>query len=196
MSLLIVIDVRRINDFGVGTYIRNLVQALGAVDPHNRYTLVISPADLRELPPLPGNFTIATYGRKDDELADNMAFPAFLRELPANLYHIPVNRVPMMMCKPYVVTIHDMSSLLFDKNTSWKNSLRKYRFRRGLLRASQVIAVSAATRRDVENLMGVPPDRIRLVYSAPSQEFFDEDGAAAPEAKAAEQARILERYQI
>ena len=44
LSLSIVIDVRRINDFGVGTYIRNLVQALGAVDPHNRYTLVISPA--------------------------------------------------------------------------------------------------------------------------------------------------------
>jgi len=193
MSLLIVIDVRRINDFGVGTYIRNLVQALGAVDPHNRYTLVISPGDLRELPPLPGNFTIATYGRRDDELSDNMAFPAFLRELPANLYHIPVNRVPLLMCKPYVVTIHDMSSLLFEKTRSWKNSLRQYRFRRGLLRASQVIAVSAATRRDVENLMGVPPDRIRLVYSAPSPEFSEHGDI---ESEATERQRILERYQI
>jgi len=196
MSLLIVIDVRRINDFGVGTYIRNLVQALGTVDPHNRYTLVISPGDLRELPPLPGNFTIATYGRRDDELADNMAFPAFLRELPANLYHIPVNRVPLMMCKPYVVTIHDMSSLLFEKNRSWKNSLRQYRFRRGLLRADQVIAVSAATRRDVENLMGVPPERIRLVYSAPSPEFSRHARAPIQETEEVERERILERYQI
>jgi glycosyltransferase involved in cell wall biosynthesis len=196
MSLLIVIDVRRINDFGVGTYIRNLVQALGAVDPHNHYTLVIGPGDLRELPPLPGNFTIATYGRKDDDLADNMAFPAFLRELPANLYHIPVNRVPLMMCKPYVVTIHDMSSLLFEKNRSWKNSLRQYRFRRGLLRADQVIAVSAATRRDVENLMGVPPERIRLVYSAPSPEFSNHTRTSIQETEEAERERILERYQV
>src|SRR4051794_29218688 len=114
MALQIVIDARRINDFGVGTYIRNLVQALSDVDPHNRYTLVIAPADLRELPPLQGNFTIATYGRSDEALADHIAFPAFLRQLPANLYHIPSNRVPLFMRKPYVVTIHDMSSLLFD----------------------------------------------------------------------------------
>src|SRR5439155_11326001 len=89
MSLSIVIDVRRINDFGIGTYIRNLVRALGAADPRNRYTLVISPADLRDLPPLHGNFTIATYGRSDNDVADHIAFPAFLRQLPANLYHIP-----------------------------------------------------------------------------------------------------------
>ena len=124
MSLSIVIDVRRINDFGVGTYIRNLVQALGAVDPHNRYTLVISPGDLRELPPLQGSFTIATYGRSDDDPADHVTFPNFLRQLPASLYHIPVNRVPLFMPKPYVVTIHDMASLLFDKGESWRNSLR------------------------------------------------------------------------
>src|SRR6185295_9795308 len=108
------------------------------------------------------------------------------------LYHIPVNRVPLFMCKPYVVTIHDMSSLLFDKRKSWKNSLRQYRFRRGLLRADQVIAVSAATRRDVENMMGVPPDRIRLVYSAPSPEFSDHGGTEGQESEAAERERILE----
>src|SRR5437763_16689285 len=172
MSLQIVIDVRRINDFGIGTYIRNLVQALGAVDPHNRYTLVIAPGDMRELPPLQGNFTIATYGRSDIDPADHIAFPAFLRQLPASLYHIPVNRVPLFMRKPYVVTIHDMSSLLYDSQRSWRNNVRQYVFRQGLLRADRVIAVSSATRRDVENLMGVPPDRRRLVYSAPSPEFF------------------------
>jgi len=194
MSLQIVIDVRRINDFGIGTYIRNLVQALGAVDPHNRYTLVISPADLRELPPLAANFTVATYGKSDSDATDHFAFPAFLRELPANLYHIPVNRVPLMMRKPYVVTIHDMSSLLYDARRGWKNNLRQYRFRRGLIRADRVIAVSAATRRDVENLMGVPTERIRLVYSAPSPEFFE--CGQSPGSDSAERQRTLDRYQI
>ena len=37
--------------------------------------------------------------------------------------------------------------------------LRRYRFRRGLVRASRVIAVSEATHRDVENLMGCPGER-------------------------------------
>jgi glycosyltransferase involved in cell wall biosynthesis len=201
MPLHIAIDARRINDFGVGTYIRNLVLALAGVDPHNHYTLIISPSDLRELPGLPANFEVATYGRRDDDLADHIAFPTFLSQIPADLFHIPVNRVAFLMRRPYVVTIHDMASLLFDTGKSWKNNVRQYRFRRGLLRADRVIAVSAATKRDVENLMGVPPERIRLVYSAPSQEFFEhgrvaDARAAGPEAEAFERQRILERYQI
>ena len=59
MALRIVIDARRIHDFGIGTYIRNLVQSLGSEDPYNRYTIIISPTDLRELPALPENFSVA-----------------------------------------------------------------------------------------------------------------------------------------
>jgi len=199
--LHIAIDARRIDDFGVGTYIRNLVQALGDADPHNRYTLVISPSGQRELPALPANFEVAPYSRRDDDPADHVAFPMFLAGIPADLFHIPVNRVALLMRKPYVVTIHDMSSLLFDTSKGLRNTLRQQSFRRGLLRADRVIAVSAATKRDVENLMGVPPERIRLVYSAPSQEFFEhgrvaDARAAGPEAGALERQRILERYQI
>src|SRR5205823_787781 len=165
------------------------VQALGEVDPYNHYTLIISPAELRDLPPLPANFKVATYGRRDDDAADHLAFPAFLRQIPADLFHIPLNRVPLFMRKPYVVTIHDMASLLFDQGKSWRNTLRQYRFRRGLLNADRVIAVSASTRRDVENLMGVPRSRIRLVYSAPNPAFFEHE-------QPAERQMILERYQI
>src|SRR6266705_3239820 len=93
MSLHILIDVRRIHDFGIGTYIRSLVQALGEVDLRNHYTLVISPSELRELPALPTNFEVATYSRRDDDAADHIAFPAFLRQIPADLFHIPLNRV-------------------------------------------------------------------------------------------------------
>ena len=189
--LHIAIDARRIDDFGIGTYIRSLVQALGEVDLRNHYTLVISPSELRELPALPANFEVATYSRRDDAAADHIAFPAFLRQIPADLFHIPLNRVPLLMRTPYVVTIHDMASLLYDQGKSWRNSLRQYFFRRGLLRADTVIAVSASTRRDIENLMGVPRSRIRLVYSAPSPEFFVRTGAEAQERE-----RILERYQI
>src|SRR6266516_2941193 len=132
--LNIAIDPRGTDDFGVGTYIRNLVQALGDADPHNRYTLVISPSGQHELPALPANFEVAPYGRRDDDPADHIAFPMFLAGIPADLFHIPVNRVALLMRKPYVVTIHDMSSLLFDTSKSWRNSVRLYLFRRGLLR--------------------------------------------------------------
>jgi glycosyltransferase involved in cell wall biosynthesis len=98
------------------------------------------------------------------------------------------------MPKPYVVTVHDLSTLLFDEKRDFQKGLRSARFRRGLLRADTVIAVSAATRRDVSNLLGIPLDRIRKIYSAPDPVFTAPP--PDPAAQRMEQRRILERYQI
>src|SRR5690349_8349126 len=170
--LKIVIDVRRARDFGIGTYIRNLVQALGALDKVNRYELVAFAGDKRLLAGLPPNFEIIHYNRSDTDVWGNVAFPLFLRGFVPDLVHIPLNRVPLLMPKPYVVTIHDMASLLFEEASGVRMKMRRYRFRRGLERADRVIAVSEATSRDVQNVLGIPGDRVRVVYNAPDPEFF------------------------
>jgi glycosyltransferase involved in cell wall biosynthesis len=196
-----VIDVRRVRDFGIGTYIRNLVQALGARDKINRYTLVGFTGDRKLLANLPENFQFAPYGRQDDDPWDNIAFPIFLRRFHSDLVHIPLNRVPLAMPKPYVVTIHDMANLLFDERSGLRMKLRRYRFRHGLQRADCVIAVSEATRRDVQLELDIPADRVRVVYNAPDPQFFAHRPAAdarlaGPDAHNRELQRILERYQI
>jgi glycosyltransferase involved in cell wall biosynthesis len=98
------------------------------------------------------------------------------------------------MPRPYVVTIHDMSSLLFGDATQMRTTSRLFLFRRGLLRAARVIAVSGATRRDVENVLGIPASRIRQIYDAPDPRFVREPAAAGTESP--ERQRILERYGI
>ncbi len=105
------------------------------------------------------------------------------------------------MPRPYVVTTHDLSSLFYSGGLTLAQVVRRWRFRRGLLRAARVLVVSAATRRDVENLIGVPPERIRLVPNAPNPAFFThrhpaDARAAGPDAAARESRRILERYQV
>src|ERR1035438_4786975 len=97
----IVIDARRIRDFGIGTYIRSLVQALGGIDSTNQYTLVSGPADVRTLAGLPENFHAAVYARDDHSALDHVAFPLFLRGLSPDLVHIPLARVPLLMIRPY-----------------------------------------------------------------------------------------------
>ena len=57
MPLRIVIDVRRISDFGIGTYIRNLVHGLAGLDSENTYILVALRPDEPELAGLPPNFS-------------------------------------------------------------------------------------------------------------------------------------------
>ena len=192
--LHIVLDARRIRDFGIGTYIRSLVQALSQIDTTNRYTLVILPDEAPALKGLPENFQTSVCGREDSSFLDNIWFPMYLRGLAPDLVHIPLNRVPLMMIQPYVVTVHDLANLFFEweEYSKLRIQLRRYRLIRGLARANRVIAVSEATRRDVERVAQVAPHRMRLVYNAPDPGFLKPDG----ERSAEERRRILERYQI
>ncbi|HEY1203369.1 MAG: glycosyltransferase family 1 protein [Bryobacteraceae bacterium] len=193
MPIRIAIDVRRTGDFGIGTYIRNLVHALAALDRENHYVLVALNGEEPELADLPPNFEIAIYRRRDTDWMDQFAFYIFLRTIRADLVHMPLNLVPLLMPKPYVVTIHDMGSLLFGSRAQMRSSFRMFLFRRGLLRAERVIAVSAATRRDVENVLGIPSNRIHQIYDAPDPNFLRPPDNGA---RSAERQQTLERYQI
>ena len=197
MPFRTVIDARRIRDFGIGTYIRNLILGIAAQDTENHYTLVVPGGELPELEGLPPNFATALYDGPSSKWIDQARYPMFLKSLGADLYHMPLNAVPMWMPRPYVVTIHDMSSLLFGGSPGYRNNIRLYRLRRGLLRADRVIAVSGATQRDVETVLGIPPHRIRIIYNAPDPIFRvatysgTEDFEFPPEMQ-----RVLDRYQI
>lgn len=188
MPLRIVVDVRHLRDFGVGTYIRGLLHALAAIDSSDDYILIALPEDASLLAGLPPNFKTIGYRQSDSYYLNHLAFPLFLRRLSPSLVHIPLNQVPLFMLEPYVVTIHDMASLLFETGSGLRLYARRFLLRRGLLRARRILAVSEATRGDVRDTLGIPEDRIRLVYNAPNPDFF--------RPAQVERARILERYQI
>jgi glycosyltransferase involved in cell wall biosynthesis len=188
MPLHIVMDARRVRDFGIGTYIRALLDALAALDSANEYTLITLPDDQRVFSGLPPNFRPVAYRKADAGFVNHLSFPLFVRKLRPSLVHIPLNRVPLPMPRPYVVTIHDMASLLFETRSGPHMGARRFLLRRGLLRAARIMAVSEATRRDVRDALEIPEGRIRLVYNAPNPEFFRPAQAG--------RASILERYQI
>ena len=186
----VVIDARRIRDFGIGTYIRNLTRGLSRLEHKNRYTLIIPSNDIPEVQGLGSNFSTAIYSHVDTEVMHNIAFPKFLRTLQGDLYHIPLNSVAWWMPQPYVLTIHDMSTLLFPAHRTLRNRMHEHRYRRGALRAARVIAVSNSTRRDVETVLHVPADRIRTIYSAPDPAFTAESDGNEQDIL------TLERYSI
>jgi len=186
----IVIDCRRLCDFGIGTYIRNLVQALARLDHDNRYTLITFDNNPADLAGLGSNFHTAQYERRDTDVGQNIAFPFFLRRLYPDLVHIPLNSVPYLMPKPYVVTIHDMSSLLFPAQGDVRGAMHRERYRRGAVRASRIIAVSHSTRRDIESFLQIPTERIRTIYSAPDPSFTIDPPDTGQDQQ------ILQRYSI
>jgi glycosyltransferase involved in cell wall biosynthesis len=104
--------------------------------------------------------------------------------------------VPLWMPKPYLVTIHDMSTLLFANQKGYRNNLRLFYLRRGLARADQVLAVSSATRRDVESVLQIPASRIQVVYNAPDPAFRQSCPDGQDSVFPAEIQRVLDRYRI
>jgi len=96
MALEIALDTRRIADFGIGTYIRNLVRALARVDSENQYTLITTERPAPEFSDLPSNFRTAIFQGKNQTGLAQISYGLFLKKLNADVYHIPLNAVPLM----------------------------------------------------------------------------------------------------
>jgi len=189
----IVLDARHIRDFGIGTYIRNLVHTLAHIERDDEFYLICSTTNEADFAGLPANFHVVPYAQSDRAIQDNAAFPIFLKRFRAQVHHIPLNRVPYWMLRPYVVTVHDMSRHLYSTDSRFHRQVSMWKSRHGLLRASRVIAVSTATRRDVEEVFRVPPHLLRTIPNALDPRFL---ALAADDAGRAERKRGLKRYQV
>jgi glycosyltransferase involved in cell wall biosynthesis len=94
------------------------------------------------------------------------------------------------MPQPYILTIHDMSSLLFPTRRDLRHTIHEEHYKRGAGRAARIITVSNSTRRDLESVLRIPSEKIRTIYSAPDPAFTAIDGN--PE----DHQKLLDRYSI
>jgi glycosyltransferase involved in cell wall biosynthesis len=187
----IAIDIRRINEFGIGTYIWNLVRNLSQVDDRNEYLLVGSNRNFHELGPLGANFTPILPGAQDGSWRQHISLPLALRRRKPDVVHIPHHECPSMLPGELVVTIHDCVHVKFPpENLSRFGRYQLYQStKRALKRASQILAVSNSTREDLLNIFDLDLRRISVIHNALDERF-------APASGAQDTRIVLERYQM
>ncbi|HKM46380.1 MAG TPA: glycosyltransferase family 1 protein [Terriglobales bacterium] len=171
----VAIDIRRMTEFGVGTYIRNVVRTLARLDRDNKYFLIGSPAKVAECGPLPPNFHAVPLAGRDDALKGNLDFRAIVRRLGCDVVHIPhLFWIPRGLSCPYILTVHDLLEHMYGSrnSSSLRRSLHFYLTRRVLRRAARVIAVSQFTKNEIEKLLAIPDARIEVVYNAIDERFL------------------------
>jgi glycosyltransferase involved in cell wall biosynthesis len=171
----VAIDIRRMTEFGVGTYIRNVVRTLARLDRESKYFLIGSPDKVAECSPLPPNFHAVALGGGDDTLKGNLAFRAIVRRLGCDVVHIPhLFWIPRGLSCPYVLTVHDLLEHMYGSRnaSSLRRSLHFFLTRRVLRRAARVIAVSQFTKNEIEKLLAIPDARIKVVYNAIDERFL------------------------
>ncbi len=180
-------------EFGVGTYIRNVVRTLARLDQNSTYFLVGSPARMAECGPLPANFQSVELTADDNTLKGCVEFRAVVRRLGCNVAHIPhMFWMPRGLSCPYVLTVHDLLEHMYGSRnfSSLRRSMHFYLTRRVLRGAARVMAVSQFTKNEIEKLLGVADDRIEVVYNAIDERFLH--GHASD----ADRQLIAERYQV
>src|SRR5207302_9670945 len=165
-SVKIAIDIRRMTEFGVGTYIRNVVRTLGRLDSQNQYTLIGLPSQVQEIGPLPANFRTIPLAAPERSLKGYREFRAALKGLDCDLVHIPnLFSIPRRLPCPYVMTVHDMlehMSRSREQNGFWR-SLHFQMTKRVLNGAARIFAVSSFTKNEMEKLFDIPSERIEVV---------------------------------
>ncbi len=93
-----------------------------------------------------------------------------------DVLHCPTFRGPFSSRTPLVVTVHDLAVLRHPEwFNRWTRTYSPHAVPRVVRAASAVIAVSEFTKRELVELLAVPPEKIRVVPNA-VEETFTPDG--------------------
>ncbi len=187
----VAIDARKLHDFGIGTYIRNLLRHLARIDRENEYVLLCQQSDMGVAATLGENFRAVLEPADNYSIAEQIHVPWVLMREKPDVYHAPHYVLPVAVRSRSVVTIHDCIHLMFPQ---YLPNRAAYAYARGAMwsaarRSDRILTVSEASKRDILHFFNVPPDKISVVYNAIDERIWEEP---PPE----DIARVRERFQL
>jgi len=187
----IAIDVRKINDFGIGTYLRNLIRHLPGLDSDHEYFLLGFRRDEELLRSLSSDFNLVFIKARTYSISEHSSIPILLRKIRADLFHAPHYVLPMFTPCRSVVTIHDVIHLLFPQYlpSKFAKHYAKHMIGRALNKAEIVMTVSNASKRDLLGFFDVDERKIRVIPNGI-------DPAMTEELDPATLDRIRRRFQL
>jgi glycosyltransferase involved in cell wall biosynthesis len=188
----IAIDARKWRDYGIGTYVRNLVRHLAHLDRETTYFLFCDRADQATLRDLAENFVPIVDSSSGYRVQEHFSIPLKVHRLGADLLHSPHYVLPLLLRQRSVVTIHDCIHLLFPEYLP--NRIAPWYAREmmgsAIRRSDLVFTVSEASRRDILSFYpSTNPERVEVVPNAIDEAILQDPGEEEME-------RVRERYQI
>lgn len=181
---------------GVGEYTANLIRALGRLQD-SQYVLFYNSFRKRKPENLIGGLDYARIR------ITNLRIPARLLGLawqilpfppvdwftgPVDIFHSPNYKVIPVHRSKLVVTVHDLVVLKYPQYQFITRVRNIGGWLRKLRRADAVVAVSENTRRDILELLDVPPEKVHVIYQGYNADLF------RPDLPQQEVERVLQHY--
>ena len=187
----VAIDARKLHDFGIGTYTRNLLRHLARIDRDNEYLLLCHEPDLGIGAQLGANFRTVLEPSPNYSIREQIHVPWVLHRERPDVFHAPHYVMPPAVRSRSIVTIHDCIHLMFPQ---YLPNRAAYVYARAAMwaathRSHRVLTVSEASKRDILHFFNIPPEKIVVVHNA-----IDERFGVTPSEQA--MALVRERYQL
>jgi len=185
------IDARKLHDFGIGTYIRNLLRQLARMDRRTEFVILCRPEDRETLAALGENFRAVVESAGNYSAKEQVTIPLALMREGVTLFHAPHYVLPPLVRCTSVVTIHDCIHLMFPQYLPNRFAYWYARTSIGLAarRATRIMTVSESSKRDILKFVDTEPGKIDVIYNA-----YDERFAIDPREE--DVVRVRERYQL
>jgi len=167
---------------GIGRYTRGLVRALAEIDQQNDYVLFSAGRDRQG--GWPANFRLRPLPLTDRHLSIlwqrlRLPLPIELVTGRVDILHSPDFVLPPTLARRKVLTVHDLSFMRYPECSS--PPLLEYLLRsvpRSVAHADLILADSQSTRRDLLELLNVPPERVVVLYAGVEPRYAPQEPAA------------------
>jgi glycosyltransferase involved in cell wall biosynthesis len=162
------IDARKIADFGIGTYIRGLLQAL-----HGDTYVAFAPARLAHL--LPAGVEHVAIDAPHYSIREIVVLGRAVDRAGVDLFHAPHYVTPFTRV-PFVVTIHDLIHLRHPNPLA--RMYARQMIGRAVRRSRRVLTVSEAVKREIVATFGCPQDHVVVTPNGVGAPFVAHGRAA------------------
>jgi len=185
----IAIDARKLHDYGIGTYVRNLVREFARHESPEHYVLICHPKDEAFVSALGPRFEPLVDSAASYSVREQLSVPLDLRRARVQLFHSPHYVVSPLTPGRVVVTIHDCIHLRFPQYLpnraahAYARAFMAY----GARRARRIITVSQASKDDIQHYLHTPADKIDVIHNGLDPRFLE-----APDE--ANVARVRDRF--
>ncbi len=171
----ILIDARPLQTYsrfrGIGRYVDQIIELFKKED--DVFFLFFDGNDIDKRS---HNRIIIKTPRRGVTLTDKIFLSRLLKKHSIDLFHSTAFALPLKLPDTkYIITIHDLTPLLFKKFSSLKNILIFKEILKSAKIADKVIAVSNSTMNDLIDLANIPDDKISVIYNPVSLELKEQN---------------------
>jgi len=172
---------------GISQYTQRLIRALAGIDQENEYLVIQNWRDKSSLC-LNHNFRRVPFISPAHHQLEQWFLRFELPQLDLDVLHSPDFIPPFQYNCKSVITIHDLAFLLYPQFLTEDSAHYYGQIDQAVHRTDHIIAVSQNTKEDTIRLLGVPEDKITVIYEAANPIYRPVDEG--------ELRRVREKYHI